>query len=345
MRVVQSVDKRFAAGMARMGNRGRVSLIGVGNGNDDISAARVAVKVAFRADEELQTLNAQRQSGGERAVSTMLFLLAMQADTPLPFRILDEINQGMDVVNERQIMETLVALGAEASGLGGGGGGGSAPGGDDDVSSSAGAGASAGSSSSSSSSSSSAAAAAASKQRNTFERGRQLFIISPKLMPDLRHHISMRTQVVFNGPLVGTSVNDAKAMGGHFTAIDFADVARSFNTRSEKELRFTKAEEKARQQQQAANGSSSSSSSSGGGGAGGGSPATGAGGKTMAIPRKGPAAAAAAAAGAKRGRGGDDDDDSESEGGAGAGAGSRPKNRPRYVEDDDDDDGFGDEEI
>ena len=33
------------------------------------------------------------QSGGERAVTTMLYLLAMQAVSPCPFRVVDEMNQ------------------------------------------------------------------------------------------------------------------------------------------------------------------------------------------------------------------------------------------------------------
>ena len=38
----------------------------------------VMIKVKFRNVEELQELNAQRQSGGERSVSTMLYLMALQ---------------------------------------------------------------------------------------------------------------------------------------------------------------------------------------------------------------------------------------------------------------------------
>ncbi|RYG57419.1 hypothetical protein EON66_00435 [archaeon] len=36
--------------------------------------------------------------------------------TPLPFRIVDEINQGMDVHNERAVIETLLTP-AEAEGV------------------------------------------------------------------------------------------------------------------------------------------------------------------------------------------------------------------------------------
>lgn len=36
-----------------------------------------------------------RQSGGERSVSTMLYLVALTGVTVTPFRVVDEINQGM----------------------------------------------------------------------------------------------------------------------------------------------------------------------------------------------------------------------------------------------------------
>lgn len=47
----------------------------------------------FRSSEELQALSAHRQSGGERSVSTMLYLMALQEITKCPFRAVDEINQ------------------------------------------------------------------------------------------------------------------------------------------------------------------------------------------------------------------------------------------------------------
>lgn len=37
---------------------------------------------------------AAQQSGGEKSVSTMFFLLALQDVTTCPFRVVDEINQG-----------------------------------------------------------------------------------------------------------------------------------------------------------------------------------------------------------------------------------------------------------
>lgn len=59
----------------------------------DFSKYGAQIRVKFRVNEELQALNAQRQSGGERSVSTMLYLMALQEETSCPFRVVDEINQ------------------------------------------------------------------------------------------------------------------------------------------------------------------------------------------------------------------------------------------------------------
>ncbi len=67
-------------------------------------------RVKFRESEPLQQLTANRQSGGERSVSTILYLIALQDVTVTPFRVVDEINQGMDPINERKV-------GAGAGGL------------------------------------------------------------------------------------------------------------------------------------------------------------------------------------------------------------------------------------
>jgi hypothetical protein len=40
-------------------------------------------------------------------VSTMLYLVSLQDLTPCPFRLVDEINQGMDPSNERMIFEVV----------------------------------------------------------------------------------------------------------------------------------------------------------------------------------------------------------------------------------------------
>ena len=51
----------------------------------------------FRAKDSLHVLTPFHQSGGERSVSTMLYLMALQELTKCPFRVVDEINQVSDI--------------------------------------------------------------------------------------------------------------------------------------------------------------------------------------------------------------------------------------------------------
>lgn len=129
----------------------------------------------------MKPLVATSQSGGERVVATMLYMLALQAITPLPFRVVDEINQGMDAKNERAVLENLLGTAkamreaaiAEAT----------------------------------------AAADGEAPAGRSAVGGRQLFMVSPKLMPDLTHEKTMRSSIVFNGPRVGPGEGCALGAG------------------------------------------------------------------------------------------------------------------------------------
>lgn len=66
--------------------------------------------ISFREGESLQALDSHRQSGGERSVSTGFFLMSLQSMARAPFRVVDEINQGMDPRNERIVHERMVDI-------------------------------------------------------------------------------------------------------------------------------------------------------------------------------------------------------------------------------------------
>lgn len=53
----------------------------------------IRIKVKFRDSEPMKDLDAYHQSGGERSVSTMIYMLALQELAFVPFRVVDEINQ------------------------------------------------------------------------------------------------------------------------------------------------------------------------------------------------------------------------------------------------------------
>ena len=48
----------------------------------------------FRDREELVELSKGTQSGGEKSVTTAVYMMALQELTQVPFRCVDEINQG-----------------------------------------------------------------------------------------------------------------------------------------------------------------------------------------------------------------------------------------------------------
>ena len=102
---VKKINETFSKYCADIGISGEVSL---GRDELDFSKWSIQIKVKFRDNEELSTLSAFRQSGGERSVTTMLYLLSLQQLNKCPFRVVDEINQGMDPLNEKKIFYLML---------------------------------------------------------------------------------------------------------------------------------------------------------------------------------------------------------------------------------------------
>lgn len=107
--MVGIINQSFSANFARIGCAGEVRL----REAEEFDKYAIEIAVQFRPEEPLSVLNGQRQSGGERSVCTMLYLLALQNVTDTPFRVVDEINQGMDEFNERKIFNQLVAASSQ----------------------------------------------------------------------------------------------------------------------------------------------------------------------------------------------------------------------------------------
>lgn len=102
--MVARIHGAFARAMRAMRCDGEVVLGDTAQAYDDYS---LEIRVAFRAGQGLQLLSQSVQSGGEKSVSTMLFLIALQDLTESPFRLVDEINQGMDADNERMVFSQV----------------------------------------------------------------------------------------------------------------------------------------------------------------------------------------------------------------------------------------------
>ncbi|KAK2747167.1 Structural maintenance of chromosomes protein 5 [Myotisia sp. PD_48] len=116
--IVSKISEAFSDNFARIGCAGQVSVSKADASPDADIATRISdfdqwsirIQVKFREHEGLSVLDSHRQSGGERAVSTIFYLMALQSLSASPFRVVDEINQGMDPRNERMVHERMVDI-------------------------------------------------------------------------------------------------------------------------------------------------------------------------------------------------------------------------------------------
>lgn len=106
--IVGSINESFTKYFADINCKGEVRLGKAGDDQEDYDQYRLEIWVSFRHNAPMKLLTSHSQSGGERSVSTMLFLLCLQKSvTNCPFRVVDEINQGMDAPNERMIFKQI----------------------------------------------------------------------------------------------------------------------------------------------------------------------------------------------------------------------------------------------
>uniref|UniRef100_A0ACB8ERE1 Structural maintenance of chromosomes protein 5 n=1 Tax=Sphaerodactylus townsendi TaxID=933632 RepID=A0ACB8ERE1_9SAUR len=89
--------------------------IDTSNSKEEYDKYGIRIRVKFRSSTQLHELTPHHQSGGERSVSTMLYLMALQELNRCPFRVVDEINQGMDPVNERRVFDVVVETACKES--------------------------------------------------------------------------------------------------------------------------------------------------------------------------------------------------------------------------------------
>ncbi|KAJ2901918.1 hypothetical protein MKZ38_001270 [Zalerion maritima] len=105
-KLIGKINDAFAYNFAQLRCAGEVAVAKV----EDFSRWSIEIKVKFRENETLQLLDQHRQSGGERAVTTIFYLMSLQSMAQAPFRVVDEINQGMDPRNERMVHERMVEI-------------------------------------------------------------------------------------------------------------------------------------------------------------------------------------------------------------------------------------------
>eukprot|EP00055_Hartaetosiga_balthica_P015402 m.90771 g.90771 ORF g.90771 m.90771 type:complete len:961 (+) comp8855_c0_seq3:395-3277(+) len=103
--MIKQISTTYSEFFKQLGCAGEVGILDAG---EDYAGWGVLILVSFRKEDSLQQLQAHHQSGGERSVATMLYLMAMQQLASCPFRVVDEINQGMDATNEKRVFEQVV---------------------------------------------------------------------------------------------------------------------------------------------------------------------------------------------------------------------------------------------
>ncbi|XP_069138158.1 structural maintenance of chromosomes protein 5-like [Argopecten irradians] len=105
--LIDTINNNFSYFFSCMNCAGEIELSQPDN-LEDYEKYGVKIKVKFRDNEVLRELTPHHQSGGERSVATVLYMMALQELAKCPFRCVDEINQGMDPINERKVFELVV---------------------------------------------------------------------------------------------------------------------------------------------------------------------------------------------------------------------------------------------
>lgn len=109
--MVSRISETFTDLFKSVGSAGEVKL----EKPHSFAQWKIVIMVKFRDNARLKKLDSQTQSGGERAVSTITYMIALQDFTTAPFRVVDEINQGMDQRNERIIHKAMVENACKAN--------------------------------------------------------------------------------------------------------------------------------------------------------------------------------------------------------------------------------------
>ncbi|KAH9854875.1 P-loop containing nucleoside triphosphate hydrolase protein [Lenzites betulinus] len=105
-KLVNSIGQKFSAAFDRIGCAGEIRI----REDEDYDKWAIDIMVKFRDHEKLQLLTGERQSGGERSLTTILYLMSLTEEARAPFSLVDEINQGMDQRAERAVHNSLVEV-------------------------------------------------------------------------------------------------------------------------------------------------------------------------------------------------------------------------------------------
>ncbi|KZT29504.1 P-loop containing nucleoside triphosphate hydrolase protein [Neolentinus lepideus HHB14362 ss-1] len=105
-KLIARIGAKFSAAFDRIGCAGEIRI----SRHEDFDKWAIDILVKFRDSEKLQLLTGQRQSGGERSLTTIMYLMSLTEEARAPFSLVDEINQGMDARAERLVHNELVEV-------------------------------------------------------------------------------------------------------------------------------------------------------------------------------------------------------------------------------------------
>ncbi|KAK8858466.1 hypothetical protein IAR55_002693 [Kwoniella newhampshirensis] len=109
--LVQAVSAKFAAAFQRVKCAGEVRIRRV---EGDFASWGIEILVSYRDEDSLAILTGSHQSGGERSLATVTYLMSLSEMSRTPFSLVDEINQGMDQRAERAVHNQLVEVTCDA---------------------------------------------------------------------------------------------------------------------------------------------------------------------------------------------------------------------------------------
>ncbi|WAR53560.1 hypothetical protein PtB15_3B68 [Puccinia triticina] len=104
--LISNIDEKFDTAFKKMGCLGHIVIVE----DPDYEKWGIEIQVSFRDNEPLVRLDPHRQSGGERSLSTIMYLMSLTELSKSPFSLVDEINQGMDRRSERLVHDQLVNI-------------------------------------------------------------------------------------------------------------------------------------------------------------------------------------------------------------------------------------------
>ncbi|XP_067932428.1 structural maintenance of chromosomes protein 5-like isoform X2 [Watersipora subatra] len=104
--IISTINAQFGEYFRQINCAGEIELKVPANPHD-FDNYGIGINVKYGDNKPMKELTTF-QSGGERSVATVLYMLSLQELSRSPFRCVDEINQGMDAQNERRVFELVV---------------------------------------------------------------------------------------------------------------------------------------------------------------------------------------------------------------------------------------------